>query len=106
MLRAETGLVIPSLDNAPALLEEAQWIWRAFSVLAGRRVINEAGPQAIPMSEIVAYAEYEIILDEERKDMLLHFITLLDHEWLDAVIRRRTKAAKDAERRAQARPRR
>lgn len=66
---------------------------------------SDAGPQAISMEAIKAYADYEGIVREVRKEMFLYLITVLDRTWLGEMARRRRKAQKDAERKSRSRRR-
>lgn len=58
------------------------WIWEAFTHLSRTRLVNQNGPQPIPISEIKYYCDLEAISDEESRSDLLFHITLLDIEWL------------------------
>lgn len=94
---------------APELLEEGVWIWQAFLCLSEKRLVNEAGPQPIPVSEIAAYADYERVRGEIDREDLLYLITVMDRLWLEEAYKQRQararKAAGEAKQRARNRKR-
>lgn len=96
-LRAE-GNAVPSLDNEPTLFERSKWLWNAWLVLNARRTRTDSGPQAIPMSEMLAYVQYEGITEEWRRDDLLEVMGALDGLYMEHMAQQREKAAREAKR--------
>lgn len=86
------------------------WVWQAFTVLSRGRLVNEAGPQPILLTEVSSYCFLEGIIDEEDCRDLLHYILALDIEWCKItyarINKRREAEKKEAEKKAKARGRR
>ena len=59
--------------------------------MSGRRYMNEAGPQPIPISEILAYAEFTRMTGETERSEFLHVVSVLDRMWLEDVRKQREK---------------
>lgn len=87
-------------------MEEAAWIWEAFWYLSRRRLVLDAGPQHIQVSEMVAYASARGITVVSDVDDFLRFIDMMDLIWMEHVQGKRKEAADkariEAERRAKA----
>lgn len=81
---------VKTLDNEPVILPQSKWLWRAFDVLSGSRLYNDAGPQPIQFSEILAYAQFSGC-QEWHRDLLVRIIALMDREFLDYHQRKRNK---------------
>jgi hypothetical protein len=60
---------------------------------------TESGPQAIPVSEVLAYASYFHLPRGLRSD-LLHIVTLLDEAFLNHAFKRRRESEEKARREA------
>lgn len=117
-VRRKKGL--PPLDPAavPDTEEDEQdflpahlhWIWSAFATLSRARLVNQAGPQPIPVSEVSAYCEIEGWLDAETRADLLFHITNLDGKWLEIrhaeIAKQMEKTRKDAANKGNRRQRR
>ena len=68
----------PVLDSAPVLFGDLRWVWKAFHALSSGRQRAFSSLQPIQVSEIVSYAEYENIRDEEEREDLIHYVQFLD----------------------------
>lgn len=91
-------------DSLDGLAPHLFWVWQAFTVLSRNRLVNQAGPQPIPLTEVSSYCFLEGIIDEEDRRDLLHFVTILDVEWCkvtyDRISKRREIEKKEAEKKA------
>lgn len=105
------GLPLPEMETPQFEPEEEAptdflpshllWIWEAFAVLSRTRVVNQAGPQPILTSEVLAYCHMQRILSEyDQRDLLFH-LTALDIVWLKdqfaKIEKRHEEAKKEAE---------
>lgn len=84
------------MRDEPTILEPYKWLWLAFTVLSQRRYRFE-NPQPIQLSEIMAYASFNGVIDEVLIEQLYNVVTALDavymtHHW-DAVQKAQDKAA-------------
>jgi hypothetical protein len=59
------------------------WLWQAFEVLSARRNYNQAGPQPIALSEMLAYGTFSGFDSEWRLEALVRVISALDAIYLD-----------------------
>ena len=73
------GIDVPSLDQAPVLLPEAEPYMAAYEILASRRPPHQpSGPVPIAMSEIWAYVQLNGMTDDAEIDDLVRFVVMLD----------------------------
>lgn len=78
----QDGHVIPELEKKPDLYPDLQLDYHAFSMLsASRRIGMDVSP--IPISEILAYAQYFHISDYTQRQVLLQRVRFLDRVFLD-----------------------
>lgn len=86
------------------------WIWQGFSILSRTRLVNDAGPQPILISEIANYCDLEGLISEEQRRELLHHTNILDTEWLKVtharIEKRREEDKKKAEKEGRSKGRR
>lgn len=76
------GHHIPELEKKPELYNDLVMDYQAFAVLSSsRRMGMSIAP--IPISEILAYANYCYITDYEQRDVFLRRIKLLDRVFLE-----------------------
>ena len=88
------GNVIPELEKKPQLYDDLRIDYQAFVVLSSsRRVGMSATP--IPISEILAYADYYHIDGYEQRQVLLRRIKILDRAFLDWHSKHSAKADKE-----------
>lgn len=80
--RGEDPSLFPILNSKPDLFSELQWIWEAYSVLTQSRQFGMSSPQPIPISEILAYAEFNDVRESTDREELLHFVQHLDSVFL------------------------
>lgn len=74
----EDGQRVPILESEVKLFPDLNWIWEAYDLLSEKRVHNESGPQPIPMSEILSYADYVGITGSIRRDDFLRLVSVMD----------------------------
>lgn len=67
----------------------AQWLYSAFDILSSKRLFIDGRPQAIQISEIVAYADFEEIADKTLRDDLMYMVGKLDAIYLDFHLKKR-----------------
>lgn len=82
----ETGRLPPALQNRPELPDHLQLYWQAFQVLTLSRPTNGFSVGAIPLSEILAYAELLGIQGLEAREDLVRFIRAMDVAYLRHVL--------------------
>jgi len=70
-------------------MPSAQWLYNAFEMLSSKRLYIDGRPQAVQLSEILAYADFEEIHDATMRDDLLYMVSKLDAIYLDFHINRR-----------------
>lgn len=63
--------------------------WEGWEALSHRRQRNSSGPQAIPVSEILAYCTIRRIDDPDEREDMYYLITLLDGIYLESAYRKR-----------------
>ena len=110
------GLPAPEIEDEPieeettdSLSPHLFWIWEAFATLSRTRVVNQAGPQPILPSEVLAYCQLlRIRSEQDHRDLLFH-ITDLDIVWLkdqfEKMEKQREAAKKEAEKKAKTKKR-
>lgn len=86
-VQAEKGIKTKTLEEEPIIAPHLRWIWKAFCDLNSRRPVAGMGG-ALPFSytEIEAYCRLKGIYALGERERLLHFLDLLDREWLKAYI--------------------
>jgi len=56
--------------------------WKSFVVLSASRVITQAGPCGIPLSEILAWCDMRGVVDREAREDYVFLVGQLDAEFL------------------------
>lgn len=115
-LARQRGLPLPEPEpeeqsEEDELHHSILWIWQAFAMLSRTRLVNEAGPQPITLSEISNYCFLEGIIDAAQRRDILYHVSILDIEWCKVTHERianrreedRKKAEQDAKRKAKGR---
>ena len=62
--------------------------WEAWEALSSRRQRTQVGPQAIPISEILAYCDLRRIDDPDEREDMYHMIGMLDGLYLEMTYKR------------------
>lgn len=86
-----------TLANAPVLLPQARWLWRGWETLSAARHYNEAGPQPIQFSEMIAYCAHQRASIWET-DVLIRALGRMDQVFLDYHQKKREKAKREQQR--------
>lgn len=72
-----------ALEERPALYPDVIFAYEAFFTLSLGRAYNEAGPQPLPYSEILAYLDDKRIFDYDDRDEALNYIRSLDARYVE-----------------------
>lgn len=84
-----TGEPPPALRKRVKLRSECLPYRNAFRRLTSRRQFNEAGPQAIPMSEIIGYLDGTDITDYDEREVYIETICAMDEVYMEYVAKKR-----------------
>lgn len=82
LAKEDPSLSIKTLDEEPKLFSHLNWVWEAFGELNYRRGVSMSGPVPITMMDIEAYARFRGIASAIERDRLLHYLRVLDQEWM------------------------
>lgn len=84
-LAAETGRRPSAIAARPGLREHELPFWDAFQTLHLSRANTGFGPGAIPLGEIVTYAELMQIPTGEEREQLVQIVRAMDAAYLEFV---------------------
>lgn len=84
-LAKESGVTPPTLLQRQLLTGEEEEYYNSFQLLSVGRAWDGQSPRAIPIVEILAFAELLTIRDPDLRNDLLLVIRSLDAKWLDIV---------------------
>lgn len=82
-IQATTGITPIGLSNKPTLAAGLVGVWGAYNLLNGSRLITEAGPSPIPLTEIKAYLDITKIDDVESRLYVVRMVRTLDNMYLE-----------------------
>ncbi len=83
-LAQETGKTSSAVETRPELDEVESRYWEAFQLLHGSRAHTGFGPGAIPLSEMVVYADLMELHGDARLD-LIQVIRAMDRVYIEQV---------------------
>lgn len=78
-------------SNRPSIFRDVEWVWEGFTTLSGSRQMGYAGPQTIPISEMLSYLDYRGISDPDEREEFLYLAQSLDRRFVaEALAKNRT----------------
>ncbi len=69
-------------EQAPTIYPDMTWVWKAFCDLSDRRGVGPSGPVPITLEAMNAYLELTNRKHYPYVQQVLHFIPILDREYL------------------------
>jgi len=89
-------------EPAPNLFPDMLWVWSAFCMLSDRRGVGANGPLPITMEAMHAYAKMTNRRERVYMEQLLHFVPLLDREYLNDFYEKQAAELEKQRKKAQA----
>lgn len=90
----------PPQEQAPTIFPDLLWVWSVFCFLSDRRGVGPHGPVSITVEAMSHYLELTNRKHAPYVDQVLHYVPLLDREYLrdfyDKQAQEMEKARKDA----------
>ena len=82
-IQEATGITPAGLAEKPTLAASLVGVWGAYNLLNSSRLITEAGPSPIPLTEIKAYLDIAKIDDVDSRLYLVRMVRTLDNMYLE-----------------------
>lgn len=89
-------------EPAPTLFPDMMWVWSAYCYLSERRGVGPNGPVAITIEAMNAYLELSNRKHAPYVQQVLHFIPILDREYLHQFYDKQAKEMEKARKKASA----
>lgn len=82
-IQEATGITPQGLAEKPTLSGDLVGVWGAYNLLNSSRLITEAGPGPIPLTEIKAYLDIARIDDVDSRLYVVRVVRTLDSIYLE-----------------------
>jgi hypothetical protein len=88
-------------EPTPIIFPDMLWVWSAFCYLSDRRGVGSSGPVSITVEAMSHFATMTNRLERVYVDQLMHFVPILDREYMRDFYDKQAKEMEKARRKSE-----